>query len=303
MRLVAKNATVETSPASRRSPQLLSQSTSIFRADAHEARSSASTTNTAAFHPIYHRIMSLMELGVTLSSDMLAAGVAALIAAPLVSVIDQATNLNAAGRQKLWPAIGEKLTEMVTKPVGFINSPAFTWLFLVYAVTYASANTAGTVSKFLSVNPALPVLVASTIFNMYSSIMKDAAFARMYGKQDKDDANKGLPTASYVAWFFRDVVTMAFVFTIPSLLQGKLPDVLCRLSAPVIAQYFTTPLHLLALAMFNLPTATVGQKLASVKSAFVPTVLARQLRILPAFSVAGVVNQKARKAIVDMLIR
>lgn len=247
--------------------------------------------------------MALNSLGTTLCSDVVAAALAALIAAPLVAIIDQATNLNAAGRQKLWPAMGEKLVDMVRSPMDFLGSPAFQWLFFVYGITYASANAAGTISNALNVNPALPVLIASTLFNMWFSILKDAAFARLYGKQDSKDKAMVIPMASYVAWFFRDIITMAFVFTIPSLLAGTLPDLWCRLSAPIIAQYFTTPLHLLALAMFNLPTASIGVKLASVRSAFVPTVLARQLRILPAFSVAGVANQKARKVILDFLIR
>ena len=246
--------------------------------------------------------MALNSLGTTLCSDVVAAALAALIAAPLVAIIDQATNLNAAGRQKLWPAMGEKLVDMVRSPMDFLGSPAFQWLFFVYGITYASANAAGTISNALNVNPALPVLIASTLFNMWFSILKDAAFARLYGKQDSKDKAMVIPMASYVAWFSATSLPWPLCLRSHRFWLARCPTYGVAF-APIIAQYFTKPLHLMALAMFNLPTASIGVKLASVRSAFVPTVLARQLRILPAVSVAGVANQKARKVILDFLIR
>jgi hypothetical protein len=103
-------------------------------------------------------------------------------------------------------------------------------------------------------------------------------------------------------WFGRDVITQFFVFTLPILLTGIVPDMAVRLSAPVGAQYFTTPLHVLGLKLYSLPLGTtVGSQWAAVRGSLASTIIARQMRIFPAFSVGGVVNKTLRGIFARML--
>jgi len=236
-------------------------------------------------------------LAAALFADVASGATAAIGCAPLVACVDQAITLSASGDAKLWPTLGEKIAGIVKEPVKFFSSAAFIWLWFVYALTYAVANSAATIARACGVSPTIPVLVCSTAANMGASIAKDAAFARMLSSGEA----RPVPVPSYLAWFGRDVLTMGFVFTLPALLIGRVPDLVCRLSAPVVAQYFTTPFHLLGLAFYNLPTATLGAKVSSVTRTLVPTVIARQFRILPAFSLGGVANAQIKAALLMRL--
>ena len=139
---------------------------------------------------------------------------------------------------------------------------------------------------------------------------------------------KQVPAASYVVWLMRDILTAFSAFTLPPLLMDSsfhVPAIWSRLAGPVIAQYVTTPLHLTGLAMYNLqpkaPAASAGAGtgiddgdddddtstttthtgdywrtvITTVLKQFPDTVVARQLRILPAFSFGGIANSAIRE--------
>jgi hypothetical protein len=237
--------------------------------------------------------LALLALPMQLAADLVPSAIAAALCAPLVVCIDQAVTLSASRKQDLWPVLSDKIRGMINAPIAFFKSAAFLWVWMVYFLTYGSANMARTVAETYGVPEALPVLLTSTIANMSGSLAKDTGFARMYGTADKDDAGKGrrMPRATIVAWLARDALTMAFVFTLPGMLAGVLPDLACRLGTPIVAQYFTTPLHLLGLQMYNVPGGHVSAQLSAVRAAFKATVAARQLRIFPAFFVGGVTNK------------
>ena len=234
-----------------------------------------------------------------LAADVAAASIAAVGCAPLVSCVDQAITLSASGQAQLWPTLGSKIADIGKAPVKFFKSAAFLWLWFNYAITYTAANCAFTISRALGASPVLPVLICSTAANMGASLAKDAAFAKMLS----EGPPKAVPAGSYVSWFGRDVTTMAFTFTLPGLLAGRLNDLLCRLSAPVVAQYFTSPFHLMGLAFYNLPGQPFKKKLSTVFGPnLMPTIFARQFRIIPAFSLGGVANSRLKVLILSKLV-
>ena len=235
--------------------------------------------------------------------DLGAAVCAGSICAPLVAVIDEGITLSAAGKKDLWAAIGSKLANIAKAPVKFFSSASFLWIWAVYSLTYATANVVESIALALGASPATPVLLCSTAANMGICLAKDAAFAKMFGSKEKPGQKKaGLSPTVLTLWFGRDVITQFFVFTLPILLTGIVPDLVCRLSAPVGAQYFTTPLHVLGLKLYSLPLGTtVGSQWAAVRGSLASTIVARQMRIFPAFSVGGVVNKALRGMFARML--
>ena len=116
-----------------------------------------------------------------LAGDCVAAAAASISVSPVVTAMDRAITRNAAGAQRLWPAMFEGLGQLIKQPIRNVRSTPTKWLMLVYSATYAGANAAHTLSVYLGIKPALPVLAASTIGNMSTGIAKDRAFARMYG--------------------------------------------------------------------------------------------------------------------------
>lgn len=249
--------------------------------------------------------MSLSSLGLRLGGDFVASFCASLSVSPVVTSMDRAITRNAAGAQALWPALFEGLRELAAKPLQNIKSTPTKWLVLVYTATYASANMTNTLCEYMGVSPVLPVLAASTMGNMTTGIAKDRAFARMYGVV----APKAMPNSSYGLFFSRDVLAMAFIFSLPPIIaprikaavdDGTIPltekqaSLVTRLSTPVISQLFTTPLHLLGLAIYNATDAPFSAHLKTLKETYPSTVALRMLRIIPAFSVGGVVNTSFR---------
>ena len=154
--------------------------------------------------------------------------------------------------------MGSKLANIAKAPVKFFSSASFLWIWAVYALTYATANVVESIALALGASPATPVLISSTFANMGICLAKDAAFAKMFGSKDKPgQKTAGLSPTVLTLWFGRDVITQFFVFTLPILLTGVVPDLVCRLSAPVGAQYFTTPLHVLGLTAAQAAIAAV----------------------------------------------
>ena len=247
--------------------------------------------NRPLMKPKLHRSLckpmcSLSPLAGALAADICAGGLAAFGCAPLVSCVDQAITLSASGDAKLWPTIFEKIAGIARSPAKFFTSAVFWWLWSLFAVTYAVANVAATLARACGISPTVPVLIFSTAANMAVCIAKDAAFARMLSSGEP----KSVPAQSYLAWFGRDLLTMAFVFTLPMVLASRMPVLLCRLLSPVVAQCFTTPLHLLGLGFYNTPEAP----LSAMRNTLLPTIIARQFRIIPAFSLGGVANARLR---------
>ena len=68
-----------------------------------------------------------------------------------------------------------------------------------------------------------------------------------------------------------------------------------RLTTPVVSQLFSTPLHLLGLAVYNNTGGGVAAHLQTLRETYPETVTLRMLRISPAFSVGGVVNASLRE--------
>ena len=244
---------------------------------------------------------SSSALATALAGDLISAMCASFTVSPVVSTMDRAIAKNAAGTMGLWPALGEGLMELLRKPISGTCSLPTRWLMLVYTATFFGANSGGTLSEYLGINAMLPVLFGSTAGNMSPGIMKDAAFAKMYGAT----APRPMPRSVYAMFVTRDVLAMAFVFNLPTLispiikersgLNEKRATLACQLSTPVISQVFSTPLHLLGFIKYNQPDAGAGKLLRELGEKYPSVVSLRMLRIIPAFSVGGVVNREMRQ--------
>jgi hypothetical protein len=231
-----------------------------------------------------------------LCGDVGAGVFAAAGAAPLISAVDRAITLNSAGKQELWSALHDIIDEMVQHPIQMLRSTPFLWLWFVYASTYIAANSMDTISVSNNLNPVFAVLAVSTIVNSAACLAKDAAFVKMFGVE----VNKPVPLQSYMLWLGRDGITMFSAFALPSLLLTcNVPSIVSSFAGPIVAQCFCAPLHLAGLALYNLPSGS--NYAATVQQQFPATVLAKQLRILPAFSLGGIVNSNLRDMAHELL--
>jgi hypothetical protein len=145
-----------------------------------------------------------------------------------------------------------------------------------------------------------PKFVGSSCTNVTLSVMKDRAFARMYGVGQQ----RSVPFGSYGLFATRDSMTILASFTLPPAVSERLlqplgfsvlaSDTLAQLLTPVSMQILSTPLHLLGLDLYNRPSSTAAERAGFVAREYLKTTAARMSRILPAFGFGGVVNKAAR---------
>ena len=235
-----------------------------------------------------------------LLADVSAAAIASVLAAPFVAAIDTAITKNASGQQPLIPALLAVLSRVRSDPLAYAKGAPFRWLWGLFFATYVSANVADTLSGACGVSPTTPVLAASTAGNMSMAMAKDAAFARMYRV---GAAPSRPPLGMFGCFFVRDLISMAFFFTLPPLLSAELQargagrtaaDVGSQFVLPVLVQLPNSPWHLLGLDLYNVPVATLAERWRRIGPELPMTVAARAARIVPPFGVGGVANKKLR---------
>lgn len=151
---------------------------------------------------------------------------------------------------------------------------------------------------------------------MTLSIAKDRAFAQLFGK---GSAPAKVPLVTYALFTTRDLATVACSFNLPPVVadwvsrnkDANLPDIVkdnprttAQLVVPTALQFFSTPIHVLALDFYNrqnTPTTPSYEKITlQLRAQFVAreypaSTLARMARILPAFGIGGIANMKLRE--------
>ena len=251
-----------------------------------------------------------------------AGAVAAAAVAPFLTSVDRAVVSAAAGRApggSLFRALAANAAEFVTRPAAAFGSRAVWLVAGVYAATYAAANLSDVAAersaRATASQKAAGKFVATTGANMAGSVLKDAAFARMYGAVATAAAAAAasssaspaavVPAASYALFAARDCLTVGGAFFVPAALRDALVNArvfepsdassaaaVAQLVSPPLMQVVCTPMHLLALDLVNRPDATMSlaARLASLGNAMPSALLARSLRMLPAYGVGGLLN-------------
>ena len=242
--------------------------------------------------------------------DVTAAAVAAACSstavAPFLMCVDRAVVAAAAGTApggSLFRAIAGVAGEFVTKPKTAFAQPALWMVAGVYGGTYLAKNVSdvcierrGLSETHKGANAAK--FAATTACNMGGSILKDAAFAKLYGAAVA--AVVLVPPASYALFAARDCLTIGGAFVVPDALAAGLTRAtgasretaatVSQLVSPPLMQVLCTPMHLLSLSLINDPNATAAARIAKLKLATPAALLARSLRMLPAYGVGGILN-------------
>ena len=232
-----------------------------------------------------------------------AAFASAFSVAPAISIVDKAIVSNASGLEPLVPCLINGLKTFFTKPIYFCKQPSFLFIVGVYGGTYTVANSIEAICERQKTSSFYPKFVGSSFANVSLSVIKDRAFARMFGTGDP----KPMPNSSMGLFATRDTMTILASFSLPGLISLRMQDqmnyskgnadTLAQLLTPVSMQILSTPLHLYGLDLYNRPGTgvTSAERMAFVQQEYLKTTLARMSRIFPAFGVGGVINKEVRK--------
>jgi hypothetical protein len=169
--------------------------------------------------------------------------------------------------------------------------------------TPINSTTAGT-SKF----------VATSTSNLALCLYKDNKFTQLFGSQG---SKRPVPLPTFALFTVRDCLTIFASFNLPPLFAPKIERYMgeevkkyvgaasvAQFATPAAIQFVSTPLHLLGLDLYNRPSSRMSGpdgRVSQVVKNWAKSAFARIGRIIPAFGVGGVVNTKARQALMSKL--
>ena len=256
-------------------------------------------------------IPSVVDAAVALASG----ATAAVAVAPFLMCVDRAVVSAAAGTApggSVFRAVATNAAEFLRKPRVAFAQPALWMVAGVYGATFAAANLSDVAAERSpqvdSGTHSAGKFALTTGANMTGSVFKDAAFARMYGAAAGAAAVAGaaakplvVPATSYALFAARDGLTIGGAFFVPNALGSLLKTTgaasdetaaaaISQLVSPPLMQILCTPLHLTALDMVNAPNATAAQRARALAKSGPAALLARALRMLPAYGVGGLLN-------------
>ena len=188
-------------------------------------------------------------LAIRLLVESSAAIISALTVAPAISIVDKAIVSNASGLEPLLPCLVNGIKSLFMNPIYFFKQPSFLFIWGVYSGTYIVANSIEGICERRKQAPLYPKFVGSSVANITLSVLKDKAFARMFGKGDP----RPLPTRSFGLFAARDSMTILASFSLPpifsKIMQKDLgwsqttSDIVAQLCTPVSMQLLSTPLR------------------------------------------------------------
>lgn len=230
----------------------------------------------------------------------------AFFVSPIITAVDKALAENASGRQALIPSFVGTLKDCIKSPVAFCKTPAFKWIWFIYAGTYFSANAAQTFCAQRDQDPAFTKWLASSVVNTTTCILKDRAFAQEFGT----GVAKAVPKKSLAIWTLRDFMAMYAFITLPPIVgkavgdftqNEKLGQYSAQFAVPLLFCYILTPVHLWGYDVYNNPQHSLSQSMQLIKKDYNKAVMLKMVRSLPPWTVGVIANTELRKAIGNAL--
>lgn len=206
----------------------------------------------------------------------------------------------------------------ILQPKKFYFSRPFFIAWSLYAATYATANATDTSLDQLSrirEKSTSASLVATFSFlptyvvNVSLGILKDIRFSQFYGHPDgRLKQPPPIPRLAYMAFLFRDSITISSSFTLAPQVASLVPDwitadphtkrTVTQLALPALVQYVNTPFHMIALDVIARPqVATIAERSVAIRRGYMQSSSLRAARVLPAFGVGCIINTDLRASL------
>jgi len=267
-----------------------------------------------------------------IAGDILIGSAVTFFVAPFLTVVDKAIVESAAGSRTLIESGVESLRGILRNPMQYVKSPTFLMMWGVYAATYSTANSLKTISEHQDFHKSnavveangstgvpvvgkMGVFLGTTFVNSSSALLKDQAYAKMFGTH----SNTAVPKLSYAFWIARDFSVIGSSFILPDLVSGhvaRMFDVdeksaksMSQLALPVVAQFIAGPLHYIGLDLYNRDLRGKSwadaclDRSVSLYRGIAPVIAARIARIAPGYGIGGVLNTNLRDQWRENLIK
>mmetsp|Transcript_56191 Transcript_56191/g.149306 ORF Transcript_56191/g.149306 Transcript_56191/m.149306 type:complete len:266 (-) Transcript_56191:497-1294(-) len=244
-------------------------------------------------------------------TGVLSGATAATCAAPFIMTVDKAVTEVSAGKSSMATALARGLSDVFFRPHQMLTRLPFWMVAGVYGSTYATANTIDAICE-RALDPAderspfyhgAVKLFTVTAVNMSAGVAKDAAFAKMFGAGGAKPPP--VPMSTFGLFAGRDLLTIGAGFILPGMVGNALAksgameearaNEVAQLISPMGMQFICTPIHLMALNMYNVPVAPLGERTRTVTGLLPPALAARIGRFGAAYGVGGLMNAALTK--------
>jgi hypothetical protein len=234
---------------------------------------------------------------------------ASLLVSPLVSIIDKAIVQEISCVRSLTSSMANATKEMVFQPKAFFNGLSFRLTFCVYFGTYAVANLSEAALDFFKIKDEHTrktyKVGCASVANVSLLAWRDSIFARAFSGGASANKPAKTPMRTIGLFAVRDTVTMGATFwAAPKVCEHLVneygwdhhkAEIFSSLTIPVVAQFFTAPIHIYALDYYNRPQVNTAERIIRIKEEMGKVCFARGLRILPAFGIGSYSNNKFRE--------
>ena len=161
---------------------------------------------------------------------------------------------------------------------------------------------------------SMVTFLGTSIVNSGGSLLKDRAYAQMFSGNVAGATHsvKSFPKISYGLWMTRDFLVIGSGFVLPDIVSQQLHEryneridlatckQLSQVTLPIITQFIAGPLQLLGLDFYNRPLSGMSTRAAIIDrgtfllNGYTSVVTARIARIIPGYSIGGVLNTSLR---------
>lgn len=177
------------------------------------------------------------------------------------------------------------------KPFRIMNS--------VYFSTYATANLSELYCSTSPFENRWLTFFLTSFVNIVGITYKDRSYIKMFEHQVLD-----IPYRSYLLFALRDSITIGSTFVVKKDLVHHLhhdyqisypvADFVSSFSLPIMAQLFSSPLHILSVDYYQRPSVPVFDRIRHIYRLYPSICAGRMLRVLPAFCFGSFFNDILR---------
>ena len=217
--------------------------------------------------------------------------ITSFIVSPIMTVIDTSIIKSQFQQNSFFKNFQNTFSQYKNKQISF--QKPFNIMFGVYFSTYATANLTEYYCKKNSIDFQYPTLLSTSLVNIGGIAYKDKEYAKMFSNIKP----KPFPILSIALFSLRDILTIGSSFVIKKeLLKISEPslDFFLSITVPITAQIFSTPLQILSMDLYNRPNISWKYRLQNIQNQYCTICMGRMIRVLPAFSIGGYVNDLLR---------
>lgn len=228
--------------------------------------------------------------------EIFASAAASLTIAPIMSLIDLSILRSQLKRERFHEAVVQNINHYARNKAQFRHPCSV--MFGVYSATYSTANLTELFCVSRNIDYKLPVLINTSIVNLLAINTKDV----IYSKIMSNATTIKYPVPSRVLFSLRDVLTMAANFVVKKdtvqyfnnyMSYGK-SEIIASFLVPTTVQIVSTPIHILAIDMYQHPLRSFKERLANIRSNYKSVLTGRIVRTIPAFCIGGFINDMLR---------